>query len=81
MPRFLLSQVLLYIEFKVLLHCNILTDVNLGYCPGTANPLFFEPSGLSQVLGYGKYTSQTQPNFINIKCHINDYMFRPFLFN
>jgi len=35
----------------------------------------------SQVLGYGKYTSQKQLNFINIKCHINDYMFRPFLFN
>ena len=34
-----------------------------------------------QVLGYGKYTSQTQLNFINIKSHINDYMFRPLLFN
>ena len=35
----------------------------------------------SQVLVYGKYTSQTQLNFINIKCHINDYVFPPFLFN
>ena len=26
----------------------------------------------SHVLGYGKCRSQTQLNFINIKCHIND---------
>jgi len=31
-----------------------------------------------QVIGYGKYTIQTQINFVNIQCHINDYMFRPY---
>ena len=32
------------------------------------------------VLGNGKYTTQIQINFINIKCRMSDYMFRPFLF-
>ena len=37
MPRFLLSQVLLNVEFEALLHWNLLTNVHLRYCPGIAN--------------------------------------------
>ena len=34
----------------------------------------------SQVLRYAKYTGETQLHFINVKCHINDNMFRLLLF-
>jgi hypothetical protein len=34
----------------------------------------------SQVQRHAKYTGETQLHFINVKCHINDYMFRLLLF-
>jgi hypothetical protein len=49
MPRFLLSHLLLHTEFKALLHCSLLTDVHLRYCPEIAN-LFLNLRFYAEIL-------------------------------